>query len=379
MVGKLLDSGVIPDSELAKNECKKFAEIYIDSRKILFDTSTKRGEYINAFSTTPLKIAATTGDTNLTQLLLEHGANINKISGSLQRTPLIVSILNDNTDIASVLLENGTDVNIADSEGRTALHCSIYKKNNVITDALIPLINNIDFEDNNGYTPLAFAFSTNNANENIPVILKLLVSGADINKVTDINNSPKVKELVSEVLILFNEIIYPDISAYLPAKVGYMWEYIGNNGEITDIVQCEQTVDEGALFYTYNTLLGTRTGDLYIFESNTVQEIVSINAFGRQQSYRPALTILTDPGKQWQEEDRGDIFQCQTRKTSVSFDGKTYDECIMVEKAIFIDNNRPLMTKRQYFARNIGLVYVTLQGADDTVEKPFLRLSSYNF
>jgi hypothetical protein len=50
----------------------------------------------------------------------------------------------------------------------------------------------------------------------------------------------------------------------------------------------------------------------------------------------------------------------------------------MVEKAIFINNNL-LMTKRQYFARGIGLVYVTLQDAEDSVEKPFLRLSSYNF
>jgi hypothetical protein len=36
------------------------------------------------------------------------------------------------------------------------------------------------------------------------------------------------------------------------------------------------------------------------------------------------------------------------------------------------------MAKRQYFARGIGLVYVTLQG-EDGLEKPHLRLSSYKF
>jgi hypothetical protein len=49
----------------------------------------------------------------------------------------------------------------------------------------------------------------------------------------------------------------------------------------------------------------------------------------------------------------------------------------MVEKAIFIDE-RPLIAKRQYFARGIGLVYVTLQDQDG-VEKPHLRLASYKF
>jgi hypothetical protein len=171
-----------------------------------------------------------------------------------------------------------------------------------------------------------------------------------------------------------------DITAYFPAKPNYGWEYLGSNGEITDVVICKEATDTGALFYTYLTFLGMqKTGNLYIFESNMVQEIVSIDIIGRQNFYRPALTILTIPGKQWKEGDGGDIILCHSKKTSVSFDGKAYEDCIMIEKEIYVGKNEFLMTRRQYFARDIGLVYVTLQGIDENVEKPFLRLSSHNF
>jgi hypothetical protein len=378
-VENLLSTGISPDSEIDEKEYKKFSGLYIENRKISFDNSSKRKEYIDDFTTTPLTIAAVIGNTDLVKLLLGHEANINKTSGRFQRTPLIVSILNDNTDVTSLLLENGADVNIADNEGRIALHASIYKHYDEISDALIPLVNNIDTEDNDGYTPLAFAFSTGKGDENIPIILKLLVAGANINKITDTDDSPEVKELVNKILISFNEIMYPDITVYFPAKPNYGWEYLGNNGKITDVVICKEATDAGALFYTYITYLGMRTGDMYIFESNTVQQIVSINAFGRQQFYRPALTILTTPGKQWKEGDGGDMILCHSKKTSVSFDGRTYEDCIMIEKEIYVGENEFLMTRRQYFARDIGLVYVTLQGVDDNVEKPFLRLSSHNF
>jgi hypothetical protein len=375
-----LDTGVSPNAELDKKEYQKFAKIYTEAREISFDTSAQRKEYADTFDTTPLAIAAAIGNTDLAHLLLEYGADINKTAGRLQRTPLIISIINGYPDIASLLLEKGADVNIADGEGRTALHASVYKMNDTIIDALIPLVENIDVEDNDGYTSLFLAFYAGKSNdENIPVILKLLIAGANIDKIAERNNSPETKTLVNRIKVLFNEVMYPDITAYFPAKVGYRWEYTGNSGKITDIMQCEETIDNGTLFYTYTLFLGTRTGDLYMFESNMVQKIVSINAFGRQQFYRPALTVVTAPGRQWQEEDRGDVFRCQSRKTSASFDGKTYEDCIVVEKAIYVGDNRLLMTKRQYFARGIGLVYVTLQDVDDAAEKPFLRLSSHNF
>jgi hypothetical protein len=187
--------------------------------------------------------------------------------------------------------------------------------------------------------------------------------------------------LFSLLLVILSPLFSQTASDYFPAKEGYRWEYIGSNGKITDIYTClaiEKNNDFYLVGFSINSL-GITTKTMYrVVEEAAVFEIGKIDMNGNQTMAlnEPFVTISLRDVK-WREEDRGDVFLCQSKKTSVSFDGKSYDDCIMVEKAIFI-NNRPLMVKRQYFARGIGLVYVTLQDQDG-VERPYLRLASYKF
>jgi hypothetical protein len=192
-----------------------------------------------------------------------------------------------------------------------------------------------------------------------------------------------MKKLFSPVLILaiLSPLFSQTASDYFPAKEGYRWEYIGSDGNVTDVYNCvlvQKISDNDSGVGFFQESLGITIRVVYdVVEDTGVSEVGRIDAFDNstQHKNRPIVLLLRE--MKWQEEDGGDVFLCQSKKTSVSFDGKTYDDCIMVEKSIFI-NDRPLMVKRQYFSRGIGLVYVTLQGQDG-VEKPHLRLSSYKF
>jgi hypothetical protein len=172
-------------------------------------------------------------------------------------------------------------------------------------------------------------------------------------------------------------------SDYFPAQEGYRWDYIGSNGQVTARYMCvlvQKISDNDSGVGFFQEYLGITTRVIYdVVEDTGVSEVGMIDAFDNTLQHKNRPIILSLSVMNWQEEDRGDIFQCRSRKTSVSFDGKTYGDCIMVEKAIFLDDGSFLMVKRQYFARGIGLVYVTLQDENDSVEKPFLRLSSHNF
>jgi len=67
-----------------------------------------------------LGIAACTGDTKLTTLLLDHGADIN-IKSDLGRTPLIWAAMCAEPDTVEILLRRGADVTPREKYGRTAL------------------------------------------------------------------------------------------------------------------------------------------------------------------------------------------------------------------------------------------------------------------
>ena len=75
---------------------------------------------------TPLTIAAKKGHTNIVQLLLEHGADINygSITGA---TALIVASEHGYTDIAKILLERGADASIETTTGDTAISIAVSK------------------------------------------------------------------------------------------------------------------------------------------------------------------------------------------------------------------------------------------------------------
>ncbi|XP_036144364.1 ankyrin repeat domain-containing protein 27 [Monomorium pharaonis] len=85
-------------------------------RALAINTSNSMGE-------TALHVASATGRTNMVQLLLDAGANVNVITKSEGRTPLHLACLNDRVDVAKLLLNCATcDVDAKDHNGDTPLH-----------------------------------------------------------------------------------------------------------------------------------------------------------------------------------------------------------------------------------------------------------------
>jgi ankyrin repeat protein len=77
---------------------------------------------------TPLLFAVRDGNTEMTRLLLERGADIQQASGN-KTSPLLIALLNGQVGIATELLERGADPNAADAYGRAALFAAIDLRN----------------------------------------------------------------------------------------------------------------------------------------------------------------------------------------------------------------------------------------------------------
>ncbi|PWT97199.1 MAG: hypothetical protein C5B51_31865 [Terriglobia bacterium] len=77
---------------------------------------------------TPLLFAVRDGNSEMTRLLLDHGADINWSSGN-RTTPLLIALLNGQVGLAGYLLERGADPNATDAYGRGALFAAIDLRN----------------------------------------------------------------------------------------------------------------------------------------------------------------------------------------------------------------------------------------------------------
>lgn len=77
---------------------------------------------------TPLLFAVRDGNSEMTRLLLEHGADLSWSSGN-RTSPLLIALLNGNVGLATELLDKGADPNAADAYGRAALFAAIDLRN----------------------------------------------------------------------------------------------------------------------------------------------------------------------------------------------------------------------------------------------------------
>ena len=108
-------------------------------------------------------------------------------------------------------------------------------------------------------------------------------------------------------------------------------------------------------------------------KNNKVVILTSKDALGRYRENSPPYPIELAPADQeWRYNDRGDDLRYKTSKASCSFDGKTYSDCILVEERI-VDGSKILRTKKSYYAKGIGLVYVTLESPTEK-ERVFMKL-----
>ena len=71
---------------------------------------------------TPLLFAVRQGDATGAGILLDAGADVNKVSGGDHTSPLLMAIINGRYDLASTLIDRGADATLASDNGVTPLY-----------------------------------------------------------------------------------------------------------------------------------------------------------------------------------------------------------------------------------------------------------------
>lgn len=135
---------------------------------------------------TPLLCAVHYGRKEMVELLLMHGANVNR---KLSYTPLHGACQRNQPTIAKILIDAGADINAKDSRGRTPLHVSCETKAASIAELLIESGADINAGDGSGSTPLHTACG----HQDTTIVKLLLLFQADID--IDARNSRDVTPL----------------------------------------------------------------------------------------------------------------------------------------------------------------------------------------
>lgn len=110
----------------------------------------------NALGKTPLHMAVTSGSTEMVQLLLDRGANVNA-KDNTGLTPLHIAAWWTATNRAQQLLDAGADPNSRDRFGDTPLHVAAMHGRQAMTVFLAGHGARLDVENDSGRTPLALA------------------------------------------------------------------------------------------------------------------------------------------------------------------------------------------------------------------------------
>jgi len=94
---------------------------------------------------------------SIASLLLSHGANVNCASHYDRRTPLQVAASTGNTDIIQLLVDNDAAVDQTDIYGSTALHLTVVNGRLDAGRVLMDCRSDVNAYDNDGWTALHLA------------------------------------------------------------------------------------------------------------------------------------------------------------------------------------------------------------------------------
>jgi hypothetical protein len=186
------------------------------------------------------------------------------------------------------------------------------------------------------------------------------------------------------VFPLFSHDPNPQIADYFPHGIGNIWTYANTFDKITDVIIMkgstpDNIANDGTYLYMFEwQMVGIGTSStLYSIKQNRVVIMVEGNTLGQYQEKKPPHPILSPTGQEWRYKDRGDDLRYKTSNSSCAFDGKIFDNCILVEEQIFADQVFQY-TKKSYYAKGVGLVYVTIQEPGKE-ERCFQKLIECNF
>lgn len=132
----------------------------------------------NSIGYNALFYATKKGFTDIAKLLLSSGCDVNA-RARIRDTPLtIASGIVGNKQMVEFLLRSGANINMADRQGRQAIH---HAADAEIIDSLLDAGAAIESRDLYGLTPLLFACSSENRHSSIEVAMQLVQRGACVN------------------------------------------------------------------------------------------------------------------------------------------------------------------------------------------------------
>jgi ankyrin repeat protein len=138
-----------------------------------------------------LIMASKKGNTQIVKYLLEKGVNIN-IKNKHGNAALHMASHNGHEEVLKALLEKGADINLSNTKGNTPLHLAAYKGQKGIVEILLANINcEKSAANQQGYTPLLLAISSDNENTVKTEIIELFKSnGVNIDETTQFGYGP---------------------------------------------------------------------------------------------------------------------------------------------------------------------------------------------
>jgi ankyrin repeat protein len=128
---------------------------------------------------TAAHVAAANGNAMLLRLLLEKGADVNRVcvcKGFLNVrdwTPLMMAARRARTEVVELLLASGADLRPVDSRGATPLHHAVEGDTPAIVDALLDKGADARARDKEGKTPLDYASEISNEKARAEILRRL--------------------------------------------------------------------------------------------------------------------------------------------------------------------------------------------------------------
>nr|XP_022906763.1 uncharacterized protein LOC111418452 [Onthophagus taurus] len=143
-----------------------------------------------------LQFAASTGNIELGQLLLENGADF-RASTISRQTPIFVAAENNNLEFIRLLIEYGENVNIKNYNGETLLHFAANTKNIELGQLVLEHGASVDARDNTGKTPLHCIVSKSYNDSTAEFFCMLLYYNASVNEADDLGYVPYISAIYS--------------------------------------------------------------------------------------------------------------------------------------------------------------------------------------
>ncbi len=143
--------------------------------KTILGQSRTRVNTPNLEGFSPLGLAAFFGHAEAVQILLDHGAQIDRVDASrFANTAVDAAVASDHVDVVRLLLAAGGAVNVRSAGGATPLHKAAMNGNVEMAKLLLEKGAEVNAMRSNGHTPLADAI----ANGHSAVVEVLRAHGA---------------------------------------------------------------------------------------------------------------------------------------------------------------------------------------------------------